>query len=723
MNTHTLFPVEQPALSWSEFRAEGFSRPVCGVVFRAGQAVCGLPLGGIGTGCIDLNTDGTLGRCSVFNSFAPPRELNEPFLTLAVEDKLWTLAKRELPGTVSADEIYYWGHYPVADLEFQTGAPVQIGLRAWAPFIPGDATVSNTPAAIFEVHLFNPGTKLQSGTLAFCFPGPTDKESGAERYERSELHGRVNGVSVKTVGGVGYVLGVIGEQPVRVGAAPASPGAEGSRLGLELRPARENESEAAVAMDFTLAAAAERVLRFVLAWYHPRWVGTTYRHYLHAYSTRFAGPEAVAEFLGREHTALLRRTLAWQDEVYRETDLPVWLRDQLVNSLHTITEDSFWASNSLPREDWCGAGGIFGLTESPRSVPHVALPSDWYGSLPLVFFFPGLMASLLRGYAHFQLPNGEIPLGLGWGTDLGSPIYHFLHTVNSAVYVDLVGRLWEREWDLALLREFYPSVKQAIAYTMSLDRNQDGLLDLEPEPTGNQFYGAWKWHGTSPHTNGFWLPILALAQQMALAMKDAAFATTCGQWHRRGRRALEEQLWRGDSYWLYRDAATGQESATILANQLAGQWLSSLHGLPPMFDPKRAQRVLETVSKLHFPKSRWGLYNALRPDGTIDPSGDTHSTAAFTGENICVAMTYLYAGQRAAGEDLARRLMENLVLRQGVGWDLPNQVNPESGEVVFGTDFYQMLILWGLPLALKGQDISTACQPGNLIGRILHRAA
>src|SRR5437762_2311816 len=134
----------------------------------------------------------------------------------------------------------------------------------------------------------------------------------------------------------------------------------------------------------------------------------------------------------------------------------MWLRDQLVNILHTLAEDSFWASNSIPREDWCAPGGMFALTESPRSVPHVAIPSDWYGSLPLVFFFPDLMASLLRAYAHFQLPNGEIPLGLGWGTDLGSPIYHFLHTVNSAVYVDLVGRLWERDHDQKILREFYP---------------------------------------------------------------------------------------------------------------------------------------------------------------------------------------------------------------------------------------------------------------------------
>src|SRR5580765_6118390 len=91
MRPPSLFPIKTRDLGWAEFGAKGFLRPVCGVIYRAGQAVCGLPLGGIGTGCMDLNTDGTLGRCSIFNSFAPPRELNQPFLGLAVDEKVWAL--------------------------------------------------------------------------------------------------------------------------------------------------------------------------------------------------------------------------------------------------------------------------------------------------------------------------------------------------------------------------------------------------------------------------------------------------------------------------------------------------------------------------------------------------------------------------------------------------------------------------------------------------------
>ena len=72
---HRLFPTHLPSLQWSEFSAAGFEVPVSGVIHRSAcPAVCGMPLGGIDTGCIDLETNGTLGYSSLFNSLFPRRE-------------------------------------------------------------------------------------------------------------------------------------------------------------------------------------------------------------------------------------------------------------------------------------------------------------------------------------------------------------------------------------------------------------------------------------------------------------------------------------------------------------------------------------------------------------------------------------------------------------------------------------------------------------------------
>ena len=50
-----------------------------------------------------------------------------------------------LEGVELAQSIDYWGHYPILDMEYQTSAPVTVGMRAWTPFIPGDTVASMAP--------------------------------------------------------------------------------------------------------------------------------------------------------------------------------------------------------------------------------------------------------------------------------------------------------------------------------------------------------------------------------------------------------------------------------------------------------------------------------------------------------------------------------------------------------------------------------------------------
>src|SRR3990170_1944561 len=62
-----LFPQHLPELEWSEFAAEGFSSPVAGILYSAQKApTCGVPLGGISTGCLDIEAGGVLGFNSMF---------------------------------------------------------------------------------------------------------------------------------------------------------------------------------------------------------------------------------------------------------------------------------------------------------------------------------------------------------------------------------------------------------------------------------------------------------------------------------------------------------------------------------------------------------------------------------------------------------------------------------------------------------------------------------
>ena len=63
-----LFPIDLPSLEWRQFEAAGSAEPVAGVIFRAAEPpCCGVPLGGLGTGCLDLDARGVYGFSSIFN--------------------------------------------------------------------------------------------------------------------------------------------------------------------------------------------------------------------------------------------------------------------------------------------------------------------------------------------------------------------------------------------------------------------------------------------------------------------------------------------------------------------------------------------------------------------------------------------------------------------------------------------------------------------------------
>ena len=105
-----LFDENAPTVKFSQFSTKGFSVPVCGVIYDSSHPTCcGMPLGGISTGCIDLETSGVLGFNSVFNSYpretienAPlgfyPRkaQLLEPFLGISIDGKTTLLATRQV---------------------------------------------------------------------------------------------------------------------------------------------------------------------------------------------------------------------------------------------------------------------------------------------------------------------------------------------------------------------------------------------------------------------------------------------------------------------------------------------------------------------------------------------------------------------------------------------------------------------------------------------------
>ena len=81
--------------------------------------------------------------------------------------------------------------------------------------------------------------------------------------------------------------------------------------------------------------------------------------------------------------------------------------------------------------------------------------------------------------------------------------------------------------------------------------------------------------------------------------------------------------------------------------------------------------------------------------------------------------TISYAGEKDFGLKMGEQLMKVMALDQGHAWDLPNIIYGDTGKRVFGTDYYQNMMLWAPPASIYGEDIARSCQKDSLIGRVI----
>jgi uncharacterized protein (DUF608 family) len=804
---NTLFPLYLPDREWLEFPAQGYSQPVAGTIFTSQEPpCCGIPLGGLGTGCIDLDARGVFGFSSLFNPWSNhpvlenwrmPRKTPrlEPFIGLSIEGETWLFCTPEMAsgqpmdwctepqmleaqhkqlktiqavttqveGVQFARRIETFGHYPIADLEFLLDAPIQVGLRAWSPFIPGDLAASNTPAALFEVHLRSLASYNLEGKLAFSFAGPDSQESGGKKFLRRQVKDDLQGMWICCENGVEYCLAAVDTPDgILTGSNLTAEPQAWSRLTTGLPQPdghpdnsglQSTDGSTSLAASFQLAPGEEKIIRFVLAWYAPRiegvtktwegenavadgkirmaWVGSPAEgdthFFTHMYAARYPNALAAARWLAHQPHEILHRVLAWQSVIYQQPELPVWLKDSLVNNLALFAEDAYWFQAHPPLHPELFPVGAFAMNESPRGCPHMScIPCDWYGNLPVVYFFPELARSTLRMFKEYQRPDGEIPFALGKIADLpdmATPEYYWQVSLNGMCYIDMVDRLWQRTGDLAVLAEFYPSVKKCNTFMMGLSQGPAAPVSF-PQIGGMEWFEFGEWAGMASHLGGLRLAQLRMAKRMAKAIGDRDYAKDCQEWLEAGSNAVENELWTGSYYLNFYDPETGKKSDDVMGYQLDGEWAARFHGLEGVFDSERVKTTLETIKRCNVALTPdVGAANFARSDGSPLPKDAPvayyGAYAMFPAELAVLAMTYIQAGEVEFGIELARKHWQTMCLEHGHIWDLPNLVSGDDGRRLFGTDYYQLMMLWALPAALEGEDLAGFCTPGGLVQRIL----
>ncbi len=350
------------------------------------------------------------------------------------------------------------------------------------------------------------------------------------------------------------------------------------------------------------------------------------------------------------------------------------------------------------------------------------------GTSPL-FISSDLAISNLKLYKHFQREDGAAPFLLGTlGTlpDFVTPAYDWQISLNSTAYVDLLDRLWQRTGDEALLRGFYDSVKKSNTLTMNLRRGPAGVISMPEGNKGMEWFELGEWAGMCTHLGGMHLAQLRIMERMARCMGDEAYAKQCQAWLEQGSHVLESELWAGDYYLNYFEKETGKKSDAVMSCQFDGEWTAAVHGLPGVFNSERIKTTLQTIKSCNIKLApEVGATTFAQRDGTPLVSGSKVAAyGAYTmmvPEVLLLAMIYIQNGEREYGLELARKHWDNLVNRQRHACkDMrSNMVRGDTGERYIGTDYYQALMLWALPLVLEGQNLTNAYGAGSLVDSVI----
>ncbi|MDO8335602.1 MAG: GH116 family glycosyl hydrolase, partial [Candidatus Saccharibacteria bacterium] len=490
-------------------------------------------------------------------------------------------------------------------------------------------------------------------------------------------------------------------------------------------------------------------------WYDPGYNGTpggSDAVYYHMFATRFNDANGVANYMTNNYESLFKRIVAWQEVVYSEESLPVWLRESLVNILHLITEDGLWAQAKAPIGNWCRSeDGLFAMNESPRDCPQMeCIPCSFYGSMPLNYFFPKLAMSTMRGYINYMTYDGAAPWIFGGCTSRSEPsgarncvfkptascamhlpVRGYQTTTNGISFAAMADRIWMCSgYDKGVLKELYPWVKKNTIYTMNL-RTEDGPDGIVSMPTGNigtEWFEHCEWRGIVAHVGGLHLAQLRIAERMAKKYGDKDFEKLCQKWFTDGSNSMEKYLWNGNYYLNFVEPGTGAKSDLVFSYQLDGEWITDFHGLPYCFPEKNVKTALATIKRANSKLSSVGFLSFLKADGTAAFGGEGvmkssyDPYAFFNAELLMLTMNYMYEGQRDFGLNLARNCMESIVCKHLYTWDMPNMIRGDTGKVTFGKDYYQMLMLWSLPAAINKEDMAGPTQKGGLVNKMIRAA-
>lgn len=447
----------------------------------------------------------------------------------------------------------------------------------------------------------------------------------------------------------------------------------------------------AIAVSVTLKPGETRVIPIVLSWDLPimefgqgtKW----YKRYTAFFGKSGQNAWAIARTGLLEDKNWSEALDKWQAPYIQDTSTPAWYRGELFNEMYYLADGgTFWDNGRVD-----GAPGShyhFTYLECYDYPYYSTLDVRFYGSMPLIKWWPELDKTVMRDFAKTVPQDLETIRRIGWDGkmaprkaraalphDLGNPIENPVIDANQYnwqdvnVWKDLNTKYVLLVWrdfaltghsDLQFLRDNWASVQEAMDYLPKFDHDHDGIPDNDGIP--DQTYDVWPMRGDSAYCGSLWLAALKATVAMGKALHDDKAAAKYQAWYDKGQPNFIKKLWNG-SYFNYDTGSSYKDN--IMADQLAGQWYANLTGLGKIVPDEDTKKALATIFKMNvmgFQDGQMGALNGIGADGKL-LEGNEQMHEVWTGVTYGLASFMIQEGMQSDGFTTAEGVHKTIVDR------------------------------------------------------------
>ncbi len=592
--------------------------------------VISFPIGGLGTGNINLGGRGDIRELEIFNrpsKGVPPdmtffaiwvqEEAKQPVAKI-LERRLippyvgWGgFPRNQLAGVSRFDEVMFKGEYPFAYLKYMDEkVPVEVSLEAFNPFIPLAPERSGIPAAIFNWKVKNIQNAKIKVSVAFSMLNPIktlDKDNNLSFGENLNQY-----IDAGAFCGVLMTSNRSHPEDLEYGSlALATSEKEVEALtrwyrggwwdnahmfwddfsddghiqqlkdGLESDEGRSDVASLLVHME--LGPGEERLVPFYLTWYFPnrdnhwnREEEVREKKFRNYYADQFGDSWDVARYLVANIGELFEETKAFHDIIFRSS-YPHYIIDAISSQASSLK------TNLVMRTEDGKLFGFEGLTDDrgccPMNCTHV-----WNYEQTLAYLFPCMERTIREtDFLHNTFDNGYqvfrtlIPLGDYWWTFKPCADGQMGNIVR-------VYREWKLSGDTEWLKKLWPKVRAALEFAWKgvenvgedLKWQKDRLLlPWDPDKDGvmeGEQHNTYdiEYYGPNTMAGSLYLAALRAASEMAEAVGEPDRAKEYRGIFQKGSKEYDSLLWNGEYFVQIVDVMKGLIVPEHLRSPLKG---------------------------------------------------------------------------------------------------------------------------------------------------------